>query len=310
MALVDYRLAELLTSDDGRTIEWERIGDGSPLMWVEGGAGFWAHLARPDVELVADLFTCYLVNAPGCGRTSPPATIAGYDLPGIVGFFDDARQRLGLGAVTVMGHSWGGLVAAAWAAAHPETVERVIVVDGYPGGIDGSNLDPAVTEAEYQRAIARHRNAPWYADAVGAFEEESDVAAATEYEQGSTDEEQAMNAFDAAWPLYFSDPASPLSAPHLARIRREVRMNMDLYGSWFDATPHFDGIDIRPALAGVRCPALVIVGEHDLICGPSWNRPIADAIPGARYVEVPNAGHLPQYEQPEAFRAALIDWLA
>src|SRR6516165_3625552 len=121
-------------------VEWEAVGGGPPLMWVEGGPGFWAHLARPDVALVSDLFRCHLVNAPGCGRTSPPVDTSGYGLPGIIAFFEEARGRLGLGRVTVMGHSWGGLVAAAWAAAHPESVDRLAVIDGYPGSAHGSGL--------------------------------------------------------------------------------------------------------------------------------------------------------------------------
>src|SRR5262249_61821125 len=105
-------------------------GEGPPWVWAEGGPGVWAHLARPDVELVSDLFRCHLVNAPGCGRTSPPAEIFGYDLPGIIVFFEEVRERLGLGRVTVMGHSWGGLVAAAWATAHPDSVDRLAGVCG------------------------------------------------------------------------------------------------------------------------------------------------------------------------------------
>ena len=42
----------------------------------------------------------------------------------------------------------------------------------------------------------------------------------------------------------------------------------------------------------------------------AWNRPIVAAIPAACYAEIAHAGHVPQYEQPEAFRAALLDWLA
>jgi len=80
--------------------------------------------------------------------------------------------------------------------------------------------------------------------------------------------------------------------------------------AWFGHANHFDDIDILPSLAAVRCPSLVIAGQYDFICGPAWNRPIAAAIPEARYVEVADAGHIPHYEQPDAFRAALLDWLA
>ena len=80
--------------------------------------------------------------------------------------------------------------------------------------------------------------------------------------------------------------------------------------AWFGSAHHFDDIDIVPSLAAVNCPSLVIAGQHDFICGPAWNRPIAAAIPAARYVEITGAGHAPHYEQPDAFRTELLDWLA
>jgi proline iminopeptidase len=252
------------------------------------------------------LFRCHLVNAPGCGRTSPPADISGYDLPGIVAFFEQVRERLGLGRVTVMGHSWGGLVAGAWAVAHPDSVDRLVVIDGYPGGAHGSGsvVDYDAARAEQERAYARHAAEPWYDAAVRALAEEDEGS------DKDIDEETWVSRFDPAWPMYFADPRSPLSAPHLARVRAEVRMNLAMNNAWFGDVHHFDNIDILPSLAAVNCPSLVIAGQHDFICGPAWNRPIAAAIPAARFVEIADAGHVPQYEQPGAFRAALLDWLA
>jgi proline iminopeptidase len=302
VSLAEFPLAEILTLEDGRTVEWEAVGGGPSLMWVEGGPGFWAHLARPDVELVSDLFQCHLVNAPGCGRSSPPADISGYDLPRIILFFEEVRERLDLGRVTVMGHSWGGLVAAAWAAAHPESVERLVVIDGYPGGSDGTKpaVDHDAAREEQERAYARHASQPWYNAAVRALAEQDE----------EWDEETWISHFEPACPMYFADPDSPLAAPHLTRVKAEVRMNRAMNNAWFGHVHHFDDVDILPALAAVKCPSLVIAGQDDFICGPAWNRPIAAAILGGRYVEIADAGHLPQYEQPDVFRAALLDWLA
>ena len=310
MALVDFELSETLTLDDGRTVEWESIGSPAlpPLIWAEGGPGFWAHLARPDVELVSDLFHCHLVNAPGCGRTSPPATAFDYALEPMIEFWEDVRGALGFERVTVMGHSWGGLLAPAWAAAHPESVERLIVIDGYPGGIvdgspGGSGVDSSLTAAERERSLARHDGTDYIDAARDALNEE--------YDESTMDEETYNRLFAPAWPIYFANPTSPQSSPHVERITEEVRLNVDMSNAWFGEPHHFDsGVNILPSLGSVGCPSLVIVGEHDFICGPEWNRPIADAIPGARYVEIAHAGHLPQYEQPEAFRAAVIEWLA
>jgi 3-oxoadipate enol-lactonase len=63
--------------------------------------------------------------------------------------------------------------------------------------------------------------------------------------------------------------------------------------------------DFLPALADLKVPTLVICGELDQATPPALNRAIAQAIPGAKYVELPACGHCPPLEQPDAFLKAL-----
>ena len=293
--LLDIELANLATLPDGRTFEWEAIGDGPPLLWIEGGPGLPAHLARPDVELFTPWFRGHLVNAPGLGRTSPPQSAAGYDLPSHVAFFDAARRAIGLERVTVVGHSWGGLVAMAFAALVPDAVERLLVIDGYAGGGSVPEED-AVLERE--RVLDRVRAKPWFAPALATFE---DHATEDHAEQVCVDQ------FAAAWPLYFADPTSNISGPHLDRLARELRSNVDVEIVWEE---RFEADDHRDLARMVRCPTLVVVGEHDFICGPVWARALAAAIPHARYAEIPGVGHMPHYEDPARFVEELEAWLA
>lgn len=288
-------LANLTPLTGGHAVEWEAVGSGEPLLWFEGGPGFPAHLARPDVALLVDRFRCHLVNAPGCGRTSPPDRREGYGLAAHVRFFDEVRTTIGLGRVTAMGHSWGGLVAAALAAMVPETVARLIVIDGYAGG---GSVDPAAADAERERAFDRVRDRPWFAAALAALERSSALTMPSE--------EVLCRDFDEGWPLFFAEPEREPALAHIARIRRELRQHQPVLAAW---EARFEADDHRPLLAAVACPTLVIVGEHDFICGPSWGRAMAAAIPGARYVEILGVGHLPQYEAPAAFRGAIDDWL-
>ncbi|MGQ4427962.1 alpha/beta fold hydrolase, partial [Streptomyces violaceoruber] len=60
----------------------------------------------------------------------------------------------------------------------------------------------------------------------------------------------------------------------------------------------------------VDVPALVVWGESDRIVTPVYGRAVARAIPGARFVEVPEAGHLPHLEAPDATWAAMEPFLA
>ncbi len=296
LPLLDIELANTIRLEDGRTVEWEAIGSGEePLVWVEGGPGLPAHLARADIAPVSDRFLCHLVNAPGNGRSSAPSDEGGYDLERLVEFFEAWRREVGLGPVTLMGHSWGGLVAPAWAALHPEGVRRLIVVDGYAGA---GSVDPAAAADEQRRALDRIRDRPWFSAGWDGWQRDLASPRMTERESVA-----AMRAY---MPFYFAHPEDPVSAAHIDRLRRELRINVDPGAAW---SGWREAMDYRPLFAEIRCPTLVIVGEHDWLCGAVWNRALAAAVPGARLVEVPDVGHLPQYEAPTAFRAAIDAWL-
>ena len=69
-------------------------------------------------------------------------------------------------------------------------------------------------------------------------------------------------------------------------------------------------VDSRPDLALVRCPTLVVVGEHDVLTPPDRAAEIAAAIPSARQVVIADCGHLSALEQPQAVTRALTEFLA
>lgn len=68
--------------------------------------------------------------------------------------------------------------------------------------------------------------------------------------------------------------------------------------------------DQQETLRGVRVPSLVLCGAHDALCPVHRHELMAELIPDARLVVVPDAGHLPTLEQPEAVNAAMRAWLA
>ena len=68
--------------------------------------------------------------------------------------------------------------------------------------------------------------------------------------------------------------------------------------------------DSRPDLPGIAVPTLVVVGSGDQLTPPDRAKEIASTIPGARLAIVPDAGHLPTMERPEAVTALLRDWLS
>jgi pimeloyl-ACP methyl ester carboxylesterase len=65
--------------------------------------------------------------------------------------------------------------------------------------------------------------------------------------------------------------------------------------------------DSRPGLAAIACPTLVLVGDSDEPTPPELAEEMADGIPGAKLVVVPECGHLSTLERPEAVNKALVE---
>jgi pimeloyl-ACP methyl ester carboxylesterase len=67
--------------------------------------------------------------------------------------------------------------------------------------------------------------------------------------------------------------------------------------------------DSRPTLSAIRCPTLVVTGDQDNTIPNSLSVEMADAIEGAALTIIPDCGHLPQVEQPQATTDALLSWV-
>lgn len=68
--------------------------------------------------------------------------------------------------------------------------------------------------------------------------------------------------------------------------------------------------DTTPSLSRIAVPTLVLAGSEDALTPPEGARAMAARIPGARFAEIPGAGHLSSVEAPEAFGRTLSEFLA
>lgn len=100
-------------------------------------------------------------------------------------------------------------------------------------------------------------------------------------------------------------PTSLTSRPDLVERVRSIIGRTEVSGIAGDLMAMAERPDSRALLPTIACPALVIVGEEDTTTPLQEARLIADQIPGARLEIIPNAGHLSNLEQPEAFNRAL-----
>ena len=258
-----------------------RRGNGPLLVCHPGGPGF-------DGSELVDLGgldatrTLLLVDPRGTGGSDNAET---YLLDDYVADIEELRAGLGDERIDLLGFSHGGLVAAAYAIAHPERIRKLVLTVGLAA------FTPEM-EVEAERVIASFAGEPWHADATAALAREE----AGDY--GTPAEAGAM--WNAMVPLYFSrweERYRPL-------VEVE-RMNPEPLRQ-FNATP----FDLRPDLGRIEAETLVITGRDDFICGPAAAQVLADGIPRSELVIVENAGHMLHVEQPAAYSAAVESFLA
>ena len=97
------------------------------------------------------------------------------------------------------------------------------------------------------------------------------------------------------------DPATIQTNPDLARQVRVMIEGNQISGIVGDLMAMAERPDSIPLLKQITCPTQVIVGELDQATPPSDAKLMADHIPQARLAVIPNAAHLANMEQPEAF---------
>jgi pimeloyl-ACP methyl ester carboxylesterase len=199
------------------------------------------------------------------------------------------RVHLGAERFNLLGFSHGGMVAIAYAAAHPQRIRRLVLADTLAAW--GEDAELAMT-----RAIEARSSEPWFADAQRALEAEQAGA--------FTSTEELVANVRTQIPLYFHrwqgyEEAGFELAADFARIEPLHYFN----------TVEFPSLDLRAALRTVDAPTLVVVGDDDMIAGPVCADAIVRQLADVRLVTIPDSGHFVYVEQPEAFRTALSGFL-
>ncbi len=280
---------------------YELVGEGPPLLMFSGGPGLSTRFVRADAEIFAERFACYMVDAPGTGDSSPPASPADYDHLSHARFYDEVRSALGLDQVSVFGWSFGGTVALSYAARFPDRVDRCIAVRAFGFGTDVDAGEKGEAAAEMERALARHENAPWYPQARSAMDRWTrDVLSAN-------DGAEVVAMLRAVLPLYFAYPERPEIRPRIEALIEGLTIDLRAAKAWEGGL--YQSTDIRPLVGKIKAPTLLLAGALDLIGGPAQARPLADAIPGADLEVMTGCGHMPSLEDPGIYRSLVFAWL-
>jgi len=260
------------------TIAEEGVG-GRPLLLVHGFTGAKEDFGDFLVPLAERGWHVVAPDLRGHGTSDKPTEESAYTLPTFAGDVLALADALGWSRFTLLGHSMGGMIAQQMLLAAPDRIEALILMDTAHGRLEG-----ALDEGMIERAIAFIR-----ANGIEAWKQMMESQA----DRGlSTPADLRVRAERPGYVEFGERKLLAVSPAMVASVLGQ-----------------FATVDDRlERLAAHTTPTLVIVGEQDKpFIGPSER--MADVMPGASLAVIPDGGHSPQFESPDAWWQALSGFL-
>lgn len=259
------------------------VADAPPLLCVNGGlivdhAGLW-----PALSPLAAGRQLILYDQRGRGASSPPADPATATIEDDAADIPALRRALGVRQWDILGHSWGGGLAALASAQDTPGVRRLVLAD--PVGPTHAWMAPLRAES-----MARASDA-----------DRAVMAGISDEMLGTPDPATHLAHLTASYGAWFVDREFAATFP----MPREA----SLTGSHVAARLRREGYDWRERLGGVVAPTLVLFGDGDPL-SPDTGRAMAASIRNARFQLLPHSGHFPFWEAPTEFFAAVSAFLA
>jgi proline iminopeptidase len=258
-----------------------RVGAGPPVVVLHGGPGADHEYLRPGFDALADGRELIYYDQRGGGRSPVPREVpVGWTEQ--VADLEALRRHWALEQLTVVGYSWGGLLALLYGLEHPGRIGRLALVSPAPTWREARE--------RFESVFARRNLDP-------AFQEERRLLR----ESGLRERDPAafqQRIFELSVAPYFFDPAR---ARELTPFRVVGRTQQEVWHS-------LGNYDLRPRLSELAgLPALVLHGEADPI--PIDAARTAAELLGAQFHAVPRCGHVPYVEAFETFRTVVGGFL-
>ncbi len=247
-------------------------------------------------------------DAPAAGHG--PATIA--DLARLV---LDLADHLGIDRFAYAGISLGGAVGTWLALHHPDRVDCLTMIcsSAHFGSAEAWHERAALVRAKGTDPLVEGTRKRWFS--AGCRTADADTGTGTNTDAGTGTGTGTGNSVDtgagagaeggAGAEAGSSGACSGLGEPDRAAALLDDlrRADPEGYAACCDALAAYD---IRPELASITVPTLVIAGREDPATPPAHARELADGIPGASLVEIAHAAHLANVERPRQVLTALL----
>jgi proline iminopeptidase len=275
-----------------------------PIVFLHGGPGVMAFDSDHNFyrQFARDGFKVYLFDQAGSGLSDRLPHGTDYTVERFVADLEAIRQQIGAQRMILIGHSWGGTLAAHYAVAYSGNVAKLVFHS--PGPVWMQSFVPFEvqrTEAQVPKAlppprvmaaILLARINPAAAENLASQEELNDWAVA------NVDPGELVCKGDKAGLDELRRQLSPSTLAGtnfyaLINVNRELKQQK---------------MDVRPQLLELQIPAIALEGQCDLIPWEEHSQ-LQKSIPGLQEFYIPNAAHYINFSQPQKLAAVIRSFL-
>jgi proline iminopeptidase len=289
---------------DGVRIWYEVEGDrpGVPIVLIAGGPGSPHNAFHLTHRRLSALGPVVYFDNRGRGRSRPGRGARPYALEHDVEDVEAVRRALDAEQIVVLGRSYGGMVAQAYALAHPGRVRALVLSNTLDGATAWREENIASVHAFLRRQFPERWERIERMHGRGIL----------------TSEDTLGVLFGPLNELYPYDLTNDSTFRSRMRGVREAEIpghSSEVYRAMIGSDPDWTldgtlaGVELLPRLGEIRVPTLVLAGRYDRICPPSASLRIARAIPEARLVVFERSGHRPELEESDRWFTVVSDFL-
>jgi proline iminopeptidase len=285
----------------GRFEVWtKRVGNNPALrlLLLHGGPGAThEYFEAADSWLPAAGVEYYYYDQLGSGRSDVPDDESLWDLPRFVDEVEQVRRALGLDRdnFVLLGHSWGGILAAEYALAHGEHLKGLVIsnmmmdvpaYNAYARDVLMPSMD--------QQALAEIQAL----EAAGDYDNPRFMHLLMEHHYVH----HVLRMPAAEWPDPVRRAFDHINPAVYVRMQGPSELGISATATLAEWSRFED-------LGRIDVPALVIGAAHDTM-DPSHMEEVARRLPHGTYLHCPNGSHLAMYDDQETYFGGLTGWLA
>jgi proline iminopeptidase len=295
-----YPVQQGFVDAHGELIYYMTVGRGAPLMIVHGGPGADHTYFLPYLLPLARHNKLVFIDERGSGQSEKLADPAGYTVENMAEDVEAVREALGLGKISLLGHSYGGVLAQAYALKYQQHLTHLLLCSTFP------------STKQMNQVLAQELASapPDVRKQIDAMQKAGLVGQGPIYRRGRYSDAYMTAAWgEAYFPYLYQNHPDPNYDPV-----ENGKMSWDLYRKMWGSNGEFviDGnlksVEYLDRLHTIHVPTLIVVGDHDE-CAPSLSKEMHDRIAGSKLVVLPKSGHMTFVDQPTMFISSVEGFL-